>query len=437
MTTVRHLLGASGRWFVPAVLALGLLAEVALYRAGLADQPIRSDGVSYYVYLPSVLLHGSPDLSALAADTYGGHFPGFTGIREWPNTSAWLNPHPIGVAMLMAPFFLVAHVLTLWSNLPPDGFSRYYQIAAAVSGLCYGAAGLWLLQRLLARHAGAGVALATVACITFGTNLFHYMTYDAGYSHAYAFFLLTALLVVTERWYESPTAATSAGLGAIAGLLVVTRHSHGVFLLVPVVYGLGVNSTAGDRLRLLQRHAASLVTAAGAAMMFIVPQLALYKAVTGFWFTTGYALHPQVLDLWHPKWFQVLISPARGVFFWSPILLLSLVGVFVARRGAKRHLVATIVTLPVHTWLVASWYEFGGSFGHRGFTDVLPILALYFASTLAWLAPRPLWCRSGAALIITSLVVLSVIQMYQYWIGVIPFDGTTWDHYRSVFLRVS
>ena len=35
----------------------------------------------------------------------------------------------------------------------------------------------------------------------------------------------------------------------------------------------------------------------------------------------------------------------------------------------------------------------------------------------------------------TAAVLLSVAQMIQYWIGVLPMADTTWAQYRDLFLR--
>src|SRR5688572_25868303 len=92
---------------------------VFVYASGRAQQPIRSDGFSYYVYLPSWFLFQDLTLRDLARDCCGGEFPAFTAIIRWPDTRRWVNAHPIGVAILQAPFFLIAHALTRWTNLAP------------------------------------------------------------------------------------------------------------------------------------------------------------------------------------------------------------------------------------------------------------------------------------------------------------------------------
>ncbi len=115
--------------------ALCLAGYVFVYATGRAGVPIRSDGFSYYVYLPSWFLFHDTTLAAAARDCCGGEFPGYTAIIRWPGTRRWVNAHPIGVAIMQAPMFAVAHGLTRWTNLSPDGFTFYYQHGAGLSGL--------------------------------------------------------------------------------------------------------------------------------------------------------------------------------------------------------------------------------------------------------------------------------------------------------------
>ena len=65
---------------------LCLLGYVFVYATGRADTPIRSDGFSYYVYLPSWFLFHDTTLSAVARDCCGGVYPSHTAIIRWPTT---------------------------------------------------------------------------------------------------------------------------------------------------------------------------------------------------------------------------------------------------------------------------------------------------------------------------------------------------------------
>ncbi len=414
------------RWFVPLVACAGLLAQIEIYRRGLAEQPIRSDGISYHVYLPSLVLHGSPRLWPVADDQYGGAFPEHTGILRWPNTSWWLNPHPIGAAVFMLPFFLIAHALTLWSNLPPDGFSLYYQIGASLSGLVWGVAGLAILQRILQRHVPAAVTLATLVVITLGTNLFHYLTFDATYSHAYGVFLVAALLWATERFWTQPGGRAAIHLGAVVGLLFLVRHSHLLLALVPALYRPASLWSA-------RRH---LLIAAAVALAVAVPQLAIYKAVTGSWIVSPYSLLPATMRFDAPHITGILFWFPKGLFLWSPLLLMAMAGLALRHPLTAGYRAAALITFTLFTWLIGSWYDwqFGGSFGHRGYTDLLPLLALPLAAAFDRLrdASRPV--RGAVTAVVTLLVVMSIGQMLLYWAGAMPFRDVTWPEYLDTWI---
>jgi hypothetical protein len=425
--------------FVPLVFFIGVCAYVAVYANSLADRPIRSDGVSYYVYLPAIVLHHDPGMTALADDCCGGRFPDYTALSRVPGTRRWLDPHPIGVAVLMLPFFLAAHALTLWSNFTPDGFSFYYQHAAGLSGLAWLSLGLWWLQRHLARDCSPGVVLATMVSVVWGTNLFHYGTFDAGYSHAYSFAFVTALVAVVPRWFESPSLSRSALLGLIAGVIVLLRHANAIVLLYPVLYGLGVTETVAGRVRFAWTHRVAVAVVVACGLLTLAPQLWLYKWVSDAWLPNPYGLLDIGFDFAHPRLRDVLISPQKGLFFWSPLLLAAVAGFAVVRGKARAARWPALVLLAALTWVIASWgdWQFGGSYGHRGFTDVLAVFAVGLAAAYRYLAGRSLLIRVATGVVAGSLVLLSVFQMVQYWLGVVPFNDTTWDQYRALFLRLS
>ena len=407
-----------------AVLAVG--AYVLLYSASSSiDAPIRSDGYSYYVYLPAWHLHHDPTLQSVVDDCCGGTFPAFTSIVRWPETNRWVNPHPIGVAILMTPYFAVAHALTRWSNLPPDGFSLYYQHAAGVAGVTAFLCGLIALRSLLSRYFEDGVVLATLVVITFGTNLFHYGTHDSTFSHAFSFALIAGLLDATDRWWREPSWRQSLVLSSIAALIVLVRHPNAIFLsVIPLWNPQGVVA----RWRLLA--AMGLMTA-----FCVSPQLLLYKQATGHWFVSVY----DRVGTFHfdsPKILPVLFGVQKGLFFWSPVLAFALAGFAVDREPASRLRLPAAIAFIVVTYLTASWsdWQFGGSFGHRGFTDGLAFAAVFLAAFFDWLAKRrPL--VPAVATLIGLLVALSTAQMLQYWLGILPIADTTWQQYRELFLR--
>jgi hypothetical protein len=107
------------------------------------------------------------------------------------------------------------------------------------------------------------------------------------------------------------------------------------------------------------------------------------------------------------------------------------------RGAARAFLLPAVVVLAAETYVIASWWDwqFGGSYGHRGFIDLFPVLALGLAAFFEWSARRSL--RLTMVTTVTVLAAsLSMVQMLQYWNGVLPFSDTTWAQYRAIFLQL-
>ena len=108
----------------------------------------------------------------------------------------------------------------------------------------------------------------------------------------------------------------------------------------------------------------------------------------------------------------------------------------VARGWVRNLILPAAIALALDTYLIASWgdWQFGGSYGHRGFTDAFSLLAVFLAAFFAWTAEPPKRVRFVAAGT-TFAVALSLVQMVQYWRGILPIANTTWAQYRALFLR--
>ena len=99
-----------------------------------------------------------------------------------------------------------------------------------------------------------------------------------------------------------------------------------------------------------------------------------------------------------------LVSPARGLFIFCPLVILSVIGVVVRwRAGELTAFWKALAVIPVLHWIVISAFKHwwgGDSFGPRFFTDLMPIfvvLALPAVEVLArWLVPSTGTAGSGS-----------------------------------------
>ena len=159
------------------------------------------------------------------------------------------------------------------------------------------------------------------------------------------------------------------------------------------------------------------------------PLFAYWKFITGRWIIFSY--RGESFDFSHPQIINVLFSIRKGLFFWSPVLLLAAAGFFLMKKYKPAYVLPTLVFMPLNVYIIASWqnWAYGGSFGHRAFLESLAIFAFGYAS-LVQSASAP--ARRRALLIASTIfVLLSTRLMVEYWLGIIPFDRTTWQQFVS------
>ena len=417
---------------VPVVVALcGAVALAAIYARGYArGEPIRADGVGYYIYLPALFLDHDLTLVRTVDRSFGGNPQSAGELR--PVEHGYLGPHQIGEAILLAPFFAAAQLVSVADGAPRNGFSRPYQGSAAAGGLLYGVAGLAFLGSFLRRWFGPWTVGFTLLALTFGTNLFHYLTFDAVYSHAFSFAVVAFVLWVTVRLAERATALRALLLGLGLGAAVTIRPTSGVVVLFPLLVGVSSAADARARGRALLARPGLLAAAAAGFLVPVIPQLLYWHHLTGRFLVDAYGSEPR-LELAHPHLLAVAFSVRKGLFFWTPLVALGLLGLPFLRNRTPALLLATSSVLAVNFWIVASWSQwwYGGSFGQRAFVDSLPVFAIALAGLFDRVRATRAVVPVTAAVVVASCLALHA--MAGYWLGRIPYDGTTWPVYLHSF----
>jgi hypothetical protein len=418
-----------------AVVALsGVVACTVVYSRGYASgKPIRSDAVGYYIYLPAAFLDHDPSLVRTVDRSFGGDLRKAGDLRRVQD--GYLGPHQIGEAILLVPFFAVGHVVAIANGSRRDGFSWPYQGSAVAAGLLYGLVGLALLGAFLRRWFDAWVVCTTLLALTFGTNLFHYLTFDGVYSHAFSFAAIAFVLWSTVRLRERPTWVWALLLGAGVGLVATIRPTNLVVALFPLLVGVRTWSDARWRARALVTHPALPGAAAAGFLVPVMLQVLYWHHLTGHLIVDAYGSSPR-LELTHPHLLAVAFSVRKGLFFWTPLVALALAGLLTLRSRAPGLVVAATAVLAVNFWVVASWSQwwYGGSFGQRPFVDTLPLVAIGLAGLFDWAYATRARVPVAIAAVVTSCLALH--GMGEYWLGNIPYDGTTWTIYVHSFTKL-
>lgn len=403
-----------------AVLLLGLIAYHQIFTVYRLDTPVHGDGEGYYAYIPAYLLYGDTSFASLIRHhiipTYAalGHLsPSQFGLTLQP-AGNWLDRYGVGVAVLLLPFFAIGHVIAIIGGSNADGYSVPEAFAVGTAAIVYAMAGLLILRAVLRRWFAGWAIAVTLVAIVFGTSLFDFMTWDSLASHAFSFFAVSLALLLTLRWYDRPSAWRAVAVGLAAGVIIDIRLTDAVLLVALPLLGVGSRHALLERGRLLGEHWRHLLLVAAAVVAAFVPQSITWYIATGRWVTNSYTGYP--FDFLHPHLLDSLFSfYPQGLLPYAPVLALALIGLGIA--WVRRRDIALPVTAAfVPFWyLISSWYDwsYSAGFGHRGFIDILPLLALPMAYFFSLMRTRAM--RVAATCLAGALTAVTCALMLAYW----------------------
>jgi hypothetical protein len=285
----------------------------------------------------------------------------------------------------------------------------------------------FILATCLALGVGPLLANLVVLAACFGTGLFHYATYDGSFTHVYSAALLAALVCLGVRAARAGRAPPFLATGVLAFLIALVRQPDIVVLIALFVGWLlwQVRPLPGrDRVRAAARVAVPLLGGIAAAVAL---QLAYNRWSSGHWALSSYG--QESLKLSHLKEGPVLLSYERGLFTWYPAMLVLLVAALVRRQARGWGLVAA-AAIGGLAIVYGSWHSWplGGGFGHRGFVEVVPLVAVAGAYAMEGLRSR----AAVPALAVLMLCMFATVQlMAGYWRRTIPIANTQPDQYWS------
>jgi hypothetical protein len=408
-------------WRIFWLLLLASLAAQALIYGVITSKPvIRSDGVGYYLYLPAALIDGDLTLETVVRREFPDGVPGGC-VNEFDGRK--VIKYPLGEALLQLPFFLVAHGMAAAAGID-SSFGWPYQAGAAAAGAFYFALGGCLTWRLLRQLFSARVAGWALLLTVFGTNLFHYATYDAGFSHVYSCCLAAGLLLVSVQLPMTTRPGPWLVAGGCAGLIAVTRPTNAILLLFPLGFWLASAGSTGAAASRLWIQRGRLLAAAAAAALPVVLQLAYWKSATGHWLFYSYGA--EGFDFLRPAVGKVFFSVEKGWFVYLPLAFVAVGGWFAAKAKLATYFPAIACFVVLNVWIISSWHDwgYGGSFATRPLVDSSPLFALGLAGALWRLEEQPARRRLllGVA---AACVIYTTLLMMGYWLRTLPYSQAT------------
>jgi hypothetical protein len=390
-----------------------------------------------YLYLPATFIYDDPAIKDISwveniNATYNNTAT-FYQLSPTPDGRNVIRFTP-GMAIMMSPFFMFGHGYALLTENAADGFSDPYQWAIILAGLFYTVIGLIFLRKVLLKYLSDRVTAITLAVLCISSNLFFFITFGNDVPHVYAFTLNVLIIWLTIRWHEDHKKIHAILLGLLLGLAVISRTLEVLMVIVPVLWGVYNKETLINKWKLIIQYKVHILLLILAGFVAILPQLFYWKMASGGWLFWVYNDPGSSLDLFHPRFFWVLIGFRKGFFIYDPVMIFAFIGFYHLYRKKKEIFVPLLLVTLFHIYLIACFTSLV-AFGWRAFIELYAILAIPLAFFIGWVQSSKLVVRISIYLIILALTVLNLFQVWQLNNGVLDGYRMTKEYYFRIFAK--
>jgi hypothetical protein len=320
---------------------------------------------------------------------------------------------PVGVSLLAVPFVAIADLLNPHrpGARPADTFSVLHagKVERFVASLVVAAAAV-VVYLTAAVELPPLPALGLAALFAFGTSAWSVAS-RALWQHGPSMLLLAIALHLFVRARSDPRVAAYASIPL--ALAYVMRPTNAIAIAVFTAL------VAWKTPRTLPRY---LLFALPIAAAFLAYDVATYHSILPPYYRAARVEHSPYF------WTALagnLVSPARGLFVYTPVFLLCFAGVALKlRRRTFEALDAALLALCVLHWIVISsfphWWA-GHSYGPRFFSDLLPVFVYFLIPVVQAIREASGTSRRIATI---GFVALAAIGVLLHARGAI--DKATW-----------
>ena len=384
------------------------------------NRVIQWDIISYYAYLPATFIYNDITLKFQENDNSGQNYV-FWG--EKLATGNYQIKTSMGLAILYSPFFAIAHVYASNSKIDNGGFSWPYKLALLYAALFYLIIGLWFLRKILLLYFDEKISALSILAIVFGSNLFFYSSNEGPMPHVFDFSLIIIFLYYTIKWHEKQLFKIAIILGILSGLISLIRPINILVGLIFIFYDFNWKA----KVEIFWKKRNQLIILLIVAFIIWIPQFLYWKYISGSWLSYSYG--DESFFWLSPQFGDVLFSFRKGLFIYSPILLLSIWGfILIYKKNQKLFWPLSIFSL-IYLYTVSSWWVwwYGGSFGMRAMIDIFGVLTLPIAYSLQQIFTYKHKLKYTFLSVFIILLFTGIFHNAKYHYGSIHWDSMTKD----------
>lgn len=330
---------------------------IYFFHAVVTKQGLYGDGNGYYIYTQSIYF--DRELNSPKVYRYLSNFNGAKYIFSRIFWNPLQNPFSIGTGLLWLPSMAFVNSVNSILHLGIERFDLIYELGPGISGVLMMLGGLYFLEKYLLNYYNKNIVFLTIITLFFTTNVFYYSTLEPALSHQPSFFIICFLIYWSNIFKKSNL--NYFYLGLIIGFMAITRIVD-TFLLIPLIIS-------------TKPKVKNLFIILIGILISITPQLINQLIQNGNAFTNLYLNGSNgSWNISFTHFIEFLTSPKRGLFLWSPILLIGFWGLIKSNSKA-------FITTLIFFWLItSSWSAYlSAGFGQRLAFSTIPFFGLGLA----------------------------------------------------------
>lgn len=398
------------------------------------------DSWGYYGYLPATFIHndlGTLETSLEVRTKY--HSGDFTDngnpIRideaKHLGEGRQVMKYTMGVAILLFPFFIIAHFLASLLGFEADGYSLIYAYVIHHASLFYVTIGFLALRKVLQYYFEDGIVAFTILSLGIGTNLFFFVAVNPVMSHSFLFALYSILIYASLFFYQKPSWKLAFLIGFSAGMISLIRPIEIFAIAIPFTIGIVGMVSLKERLLFFKNHWNKIIfsgTVFGAVGFL---QLLYWKWATGSFIYYSYEEKGEpTFDFLNPHIVEGIFGFKNGWLVFTPIMTFAILGFFLMKK--KDFVLPLLLYFPIHVYLIYSWWcwYYINGFGSRPMVESYPLLAFPFASFVAFLWKNK-WTKIILAFAVAILIHINLMHTYLISEGVFSSDNVSKSFYWS------
>ena len=401
------------------------------YKSGI----IESDAKGYYAYLPAIFIYHDLNFRffyQIERVEYYNPTLYYQFLRVENNKT--INKYYAGTALCLVPFFLSGHVLTLIKGFPTDGYSYYYTMMTHLGALFYLLVAMLGLRKLLRTYEiGESEIAITLLAFVFGTNLFYYVVTEFAMSHVYSFAAIVWFGFAIRKYLTDYSGKYLFYSAFLLGIIALIRPVN-LLVVLAIPFLAGNPNQLLDGFKSLFNKPWIVLLSIFSFVFLVSIQFIIYKISTGNFFV--YSYQQEGFNFSNPQISNFLFSYRKGMFVYTPMLFLSLLGFIFLFRSSRFQFFTLISFLFMLVYVFSSWHMwfYGGSFSQRPMIEFYAFFAIPLGIALQKLKTSKM--RKVFVSIVFLLIIVCQIQTYQYRRAQIHWSDMNKEKYWDAFLRV-